>query len=250
MSGQSKLSTQVLTRTILYLLLAALLLPFSVHAQGPGGGPETNREASVSAQKVPSDSQTHAFNDRFPRYQLRSGDVLELKFQFSPEFDQTISIQPDGFVALHALGDMHVAGMTVPELKTNLEEAYGSFLNKPEISVILRDFDKPYFVATGMVAKPGKYDLRGDVTVIEAIAMAGGLNDAAKHSQVVLFRKASKDLFEARVLNVKQMLASKNLSEDLRLKPGDIVYVPQNRISKFKRFIPSTGMGMSVTPPL
>jgi protein involved in polysaccharide export with SLBB domain len=88
------------------------------------------------------------------------------------------------------------------------------------------------------------------VTVIEGIAMAGGLNEASKHSQVVLFRKTSNDWFEATVLNVKKMLASKDLSEDLHLKPGDIVYVPQNRISKLKRFIPSTGMGMSVAPAL
>ena len=195
-------------------------------------------------------AQVSNFADRFPRYQLRSGDAFELSFQFSPEFNQTISVQPDGFITLRGVGEMNVAGLTIPELKKRLEDAYGAFLNKPEIFVVLRDFDKPYFVATGMVAKPGKYELRGDVTLIEGIAMAGGLNDSSKHSQVVLFRKASNDMFEAKVLNVKKMLASKDLSEDLHLKPGDIVYVPQNRISKFRRFIPSTGMGMSVTPPL
>ena len=195
-------------------------------------------------------AQVSNFADRLPRYQLRSGDAFELSFQFSPEFNQTVSVQPDGFITLRGVGEMNVAGLTIPELKKRLEDAYGVFLNKPEIFVVLRDFDKPYFIATGMVAKPGKYELRGDVTVIEGIAMAGGLNDSSKHSQVVLFRKASNDWFEAKVLNVKKMLASKDLSEDLHLKPGDIVYVPQNRISKFRRFIPSTGMGMSVTPPL
>jgi polysaccharide export outer membrane protein len=195
-------------------------------------------------------TQVSSFADRLPRYQLRSGDAFELSFQFSPEFDQTVSVQPDGFITLRGVGEMNVAGLTVPELKKRLEDEYGAFLNKPEIFVVLRDFDKPYFIATGMVARPGKYELRGDVTVIEGIAMAGGLNEKSKHSQVVLFRKASNDWFEAKVLNVKEMLASKDLSEDLHLKPGDIVYVPQNRISKIKPFIPSTGMGIYATPPL
>jgi polysaccharide export outer membrane protein len=195
-------------------------------------------------------TQVSSFADRFPRYQLRSGDTFELSFQFSPELNQTVSVQPDGFITLGGVGDMNVAGLTIPELKKRLEDAYGAFLNKPAIFVVLRDFDKPYFIATGMVARPGKYELRGDVTVIEGIAMAGGLNDKSKHSQVVLFRKASNNWFEAKVLNVKEMLASKDLSEDLHLKPGDIVYVPQNRISKIRPFIPSTGMGIYATPPL
>ena len=226
------------------IFLTAVLVAGTVAQQQAIVGPAGAKQNSTD------DKQSPEFGNRFPRYQLRSGDVLELKFEFSSEFNQTVSVQPDGFIALQGVGDMNVAGMTVPELKKKLEATYGTFLNKPEIFVVLRDFDKPYFVATGMVGKPGKYELRGDVTVIEGIAMAGGLNDAAKHSQVVLFRKASNDWFEAKVLNVKKMLASKDLSEDMHLKPGDIVYVPQNRISKFKRFIPSTGMGMSVTPPL
>ena len=231
-------------KVVALIFLAAVLIAGAVAQQA------TTVEAAGAKQSLTDDKQSTEFGNRFPRYQLRSGDVLELKFEFSSEFNQTVSIQPDGFIALQGVGDMNVAGMTVPELKKKLEATYGTFLNKPEIFVVLRDFDKPYFVATGMVGKPGKYELRGDVTVIEGIAMAGGLNDAAKHSQVVLFRKASNDWFEAKVLNVKKMLASKDLSEDMHLKPGDIVYVPQNRISKFKRFIPSTGMGMSVTPPL
>jgi polysaccharide export outer membrane protein len=232
--------------SLLLLITAPLVL-----AAGQNPTSSNNVTSSAQPRQILSGVQAQSgFGDRFPRYQLGSGDVMELKFEFSPEFNQTVTVQPDGFISLQGVGDMNVAGLTVPELKTKLETSYGVFLNKPEIFVALRDFDKPYFVATGMVAKPGKYELRGDVTVIEGIAMAGGLNESAKHSQVVLFRKASRDWFEAKVLNVKQMLASRDLVEDLHLKPGDIVYIPQNRISKIKRFVPSTGMGMSIAPPL
>ena len=66
---------------------------------------------------------------------------------------------------------------------------YGAFLHDPEVSIILKDFEKPFFLAGGQVARPGKYELRSPTTVAEAVAIAGGFTEQAKHSQVVLFRK-------------------------------------------------------------
>ena len=82
-------------------------------------------------------------------------------------------------------------------------------MHDPEVSVILKDFDKPFFLAGGQVNRPGKYQLRADTTVTEAVAIAGGFNDQARHSQVVLFRRVSGDLVESRVLDVKHMLIQK-----------------------------------------
>ena len=83
----------------------------------------------------------------------------------SPEFNQTaVAVQPDGFVTLRGVGDLKVAGQTVPELTQTLHTAYSKILNDPLISVVLKDFEKPYFVADGQVAKPGKYDMHGNVT--------------------------------------------------------------------------------------
>ena len=185
---------------------------------------------------------------RNPRYQLRAADVLELQFEFSPEFNQTVSVQPDGYISLRGVGDVHVAGETVPELTATLQRQYGKFLHVPVIAVVLKEFEKPYFIANGMVGHPGKYELRGDTTVVEAIAMAGGFTEASKHSQVVLYRRVSHEWLEAKLLDVKSMLNNKNLREDIHLQPGDMIYVPQNRISKIRRYIPSTGL--SVAPPV
>src|SRR5437868_7829356 len=185
---------------------------------------------------------------RNPRYQLRPADVVELQFEFSPEFNQMVSVQPDGYISLRGIGDLHVAGETVPELTATLQRQYGTFLHNPVISVVLKEFEKPYFIANGMVGHPGKYDLRGDTTVVEAIAMAGGFTEASKHSQVVLYRRVSQEWLEAKLLDVKSMLNNKNLREDIHLQPGDMIYVPQNRISKIRRYVPSTGL--SVAPPM
>jgi protein involved in polysaccharide export with SLBB domain len=191
-------------------------------------------------------SRSPTFQQRYPRYQLRPGDTFSLEFAFTPEFNQTITVLPDGFINLRGVGDLHIAGKTVPELTAAILGAYDKILNKPSIIVSLKDFEKPYFIASGQVQHPGKYELRADTTLVEGIAIAGGLTDSAKHSQVLLFRKVSSDWMEGRILDVKKMLNQKNLSEDLHLKPGDMIIVPQSKVSKIRRYIPATGLGIGI----
>jgi len=184
------------------------------------------------------------FSARNPRYAIGLGDVLELSFQFVPEFNQTVTVQPDGFISLKEIGDLHVQGMTSPELTVALRNGYNSILHDPIISVVIKDFERPYFVVSGKVIKPGKYDLRGDTTVTQAVAIAGGFDDAAKHSQVLLLRRAENDGVEVKTLNVKDMLRTGHLQEDLHLRPGDMIFVPKSKIAKIKPWIPGTSLGM------
>lgn len=185
---------------------------------------------------------------RNPRYILQPGDTFDISFEFSPEFNQTVTVQPDGFITLQSVGDVHVAGETVPQLTEALRQSYAKILADPSIAVVLREFEKPYFIAGGQVGHPGKYDLRGDTTVLQAIEMAGGFLDTSKHSQVVLFRRVSNDWVESRVLNLKKMLRAKNLQEDLHLQPGDMIFVPQNTISKIKRWLPTDQASLYLNP--
>jgi protein involved in polysaccharide export with SLBB domain len=199
--------------------------------------------APTTATSKTGDASDPTFRDRYPRYKLRPGDVFDVNFELSPEFNQNVSVQPDGFITLRGVGDVHVAGQTVPELTATLRTAYNQILHDPLISVTLKDFEKPYFIADGQVGRPGKYELRGDTTLTEAIAMAGGFQDSAKHSQVLLFRRVSDQWVSAKIIDVKKMENSKNLSEDPLLHPGDMLFVPKNRLSKIKPFLPTSSMG-------
>ena len=201
--------------------------------------------ANLPRQGGPADVQ---FTTRDPRYRVRKSDVIEVKFKFSPEFDQTLTVQPDGFVTLDEVGDLEVEDKTLPELREAIQLAYQGILHDAVITVSLKDFDKPFFIAAGQVGHPGKYELRSDTTLVEALAIAGDITTAAKHSQVVLFRHVSNETVEARVFNVKQMLGSRNLQEDPHLMPGDMVFVPQNKISKIQRYLPTSSMGLFLNP--
>lgn len=208
--------------------------PNTVNANAAPAAADTTKAASTSKE----------FKDRSPRYRIEAGDSFDVTFELSPEFNQTgVAVQPDGFVTLRSVGDIKVAGETVPELTQTLRTAYSKILNDPLISVVLKEFEKPYFVADGQVAKPGKYEMHGQTTLTQAIAMAGGFQSAAKHSQVLLFRRVDDQWTEAKLIDVKKMEKKGNLNEDPFLHPGDMLFVPKSTLSKIDRYIPNLSMG-------
>lgn len=221
------------------MLLGGLVFAQSkTPAPSPDEGCEAPAPSAVAA----------GFSQRHPRYEIEAGDSFDLNFQFVPSFNQTVTVQPDGFVSLRGIGDVHVAGKTVPDLTHDLCRAYNSIMVSPDLVVILKNFNEPYFVAAGQLLKPGKYTLRGNTTLTEAIAEAGGFTDKSKHSQVLLFRRVSDKWSEAKVIDVKKMLHSKDLEEDPLLQAGDMIFVPQNRISKIARFLPTPSLSTYVNP--
>lgn len=218
-------------------LAAALLTVQGLLAQNVAATPASTSQITQAATEP-------RLQSRDARYEVRSGDSFDINFELSPEFNQSgVTVQPDGYVTLRGVGDVKVDGQTVPELTQSLRTAYGKILHDPIISVILRDFEKPYFVADGQLGRPGKYDLRGSVTLTQAIAMAGGFTDASKHSQVLLFRRVDDRWTEAKIFNIKKMEKSGNLAEDPFLRPGDMLFVPKNTFSKYSHFIPTGSLG-------
>ena len=216
--------------------------------------PATDSRGISSSRTVTQSEKADGLGDpafggeRHPLYRLTKSDVVDLNFTFSPDYNQTLTVQPDGFVGLKGAGSVLAEGLTLPQLQRVVAEKYSAILHQPEITLTLRDFDKPYFLASGEVARPGKYELRGDMTVNEAVAIAGGFTQQARHSQVVVFRRVSTNVAEAHVLDLKRMLGAHDLREDLHLRPGDFVFVPQNRISKIRKFVPANSMSWYMNP--
>jgi polysaccharide biosynthesis/export protein len=197
------------------------------------------KDSSNSSATAKTSSQDPSFSQRYQRYKLEPGDAFDVAFELNPEFNQHVTVQPDGYITLRGIGDVHVADQTVPELTATLRTAYIKILSDPLVSVVLTDFQRAYFIANGQVKSPGKYELRGDITLAEGIAMAGGFLDSARHSQVLLFRRVDNEWTHASVINLKKMLGDKDLHEDLYLRPGDMLYVPKNRVSKIMPWLPT-----------
>ena len=171
------------------------------------------------------------------RYTLHPGDVLDIQFRYTPEFNQTVTVQPDGYISLQVGGDLKVGGRTLQQLRNLILAKARTRLESPELTVTLKEFQKPYIVVAGEVNQPGKIDLREKLTAIQAVLLAGGMKETAKSSQILVFRKLNGDTAEVKVLNLKTLKRSSDLENDLTLQAGDMIMVPRNRISKIERYI-------------
>jgi polysaccharide biosynthesis/export protein len=242
------------SKGMLLAVFACALAPLACPCAGqdePKTSPTDQvRQPSNGAQHVDQKEADHPVpQKRDWRYQLHPGDSFSIRFPFTPEFNQQdVAVQPDGYVTLQGLGEVPVAGKTLPELRKLIQASYSTIVSQQVITVELKDFEKPYFLVGGEVGHPGKFELRSDTTVAGAVAIAGGFRDTAKHSQVLLFRRVSDEWMEAKKLDLKKMLSAGNLSEDLHLRPGDMIYVPKNAISKIKPFVPVPGVGVALNP--
>ncbi|HEU5350875.1 MAG TPA: polysaccharide biosynthesis/export family protein [Terracidiphilus sp.] len=218
--------------TCIGLVLTASMLT----AQNPMSKAPNAKELPVNATNS-SGTPEPQLQKRYPRYVIQREDVLLISFPLSPELNQTVTVQPDGYIDLQSAGSVHIQGMTVPAAVKTIKHAYVGILNHPIVNVDLQDFQKPFFTVTGQVGKPGRYELRSDLTVAEAIAVAGGLESTAKQ-QVFLFRRTSKSWFKVEKINLKDILKGKHVNEDAILKPGDMVFVPESTFSKFRKYVP------------
>lgn len=228
---------------IAFILLAATALRLQAAKQHKHSHQKTDPIAKivrsgVNKVDIKKTYPVPTLEQRYPRYQITDGDVLALQFPFTPEFDQTVTVEPDGYVSLKDVGDIHISGETLPQVRAQLRKSYTSILRNPSVSIDLKKFESPYFLALGQVTHPGKYNLRGVTTVAAAVSLAGGLTRQAKETQVLLFRRVSEKWVSVTKVNLKRMLSSKNLAEDPQLHSGDMIYIPSSRLSKISHFIP------------
>jgi polysaccharide export outer membrane protein len=182
------------------------------------------------------------------RYRLQPGDVLEVQFRYSPEFNQTVTVQPDGYITLEIGGDLKVAGFTIEQTREAILRQARTRLQDPVATIVLKEFQRPYFVVAGEVATPGKIEMRERVTAIQAIMLAGGMKETAKSSQVVVFRKINSDTAEVKLLNLKDIKRTSDLENDLTLQAGDMVFVPRDKISKIERFMKLASVAAFMAP--
>ncbi|HEV2884253.1 MAG TPA: polysaccharide biosynthesis/export family protein [Pyrinomonadaceae bacterium] len=221
----------MLLRKLLFLVLLAATLSLSVHAQAPE--PQAPRLGTFGTEQ---------------RYLLNPGDVLDIQYRYTPEFNQTVTVQPDGYVSLQIGGDVKVAGRDLGQVRNLILAKARTRLQAPELTVILREFQKPYVVVAGEVPTPGKIEMREKLTAIQAVLLAGGFKDSAKSSQILVFRKLNGDTAEVRSLNFKNLKSTSDLENDLTLQPGDMLLVPRNRISKIERYVRIASLATFLNP--
>jgi polysaccharide biosynthesis/export protein len=205
-------------------------------------------QAPVSALKVDS-SPSNGPSIPYADYRLESGDTIEVLYRKSPEFNQTVTVQPSGSVTLQLIGSVPIGGLTVAEAQERITRLAGVRLNDPEVSLAVRDFDKPHFTVMGEVANPGRYELRGSLSAIDGLAMAGGFKITAKHTQILLIHRVNNVIGETQLIDYRTLEKPQHRGQELiALRPGDLIIVPQSKLSKVERYVKIVNTGVYYNP--
>lgn len=176
----------------------------------------------------------------YPEYILQPGDNLDIKFFYSPDLNDNITVRPDGNISLQLIDDVQAAGLTVQELDNRLTRKYrGKLPEGADVSVIVKDFSDERIYITGEIARPGEYPLKHKLTILQAVAAAGGFNDSAKRDAVLVIRQQEEDapkVFLAQ-LQDDDLLKMGDGGTYNMLSPRDIIVIPKSNVSKVDLFM-------------
>jgi polysaccharide export outer membrane protein len=160
-----------------------------------------------------------------PGYIIGPSDVLSIVFWRDKDMSTDVTVRPDGKISLPLLNDVDAAGQTPEELRTKLLKASSKFLEDPDVTVQVREIrSRNVYIMGGGVVKPSTLPLNTDMTVMQLIAAAGGLQEYANKKDIVVLRNEGgrQQTFK---FNYKEVVNLKNLAQNILLRPGDIVVV-------------------------
>jgi protein involved in polysaccharide export with SLBB domain len=185
--------------------------------------------ASLAAILVSSAPETGAQEEEGNNYRLSANDLVEIRVYQEPDLDSRVRIAGDGSVTLPLIGTVSLGGKSVNEASDFLRRKYGErFLVNPQLTVTVTDFSKRRFTVLGQVQSPGSYTMPNneEVTLLQAIGMAGGFTRIAEPSNITVKRteNGGESLMK---LNAKRM-ARGSTSAAFKIQPGDVINVPES----------------------
>lgn len=170
-------------------------------------------------------------------YLISKGDTLEISVWEAEGLTKDIIVTPDGMISFPLIGEIKVEGKTLRELDDEVTEEITAYVKNPQVSVMVKKIGGRRVVVLGEVKSPGVYQITGQGTVMEAIAMAGGTTNDAITRSVAVVRGDLKTSPQIRLLNLDNVFTYGGIPKDYIVQPEDIVYVPRQFISSVSHFI-------------
>lgn len=198
--------------------IGALVTPLAaLGSQRAAGAPATKPQpVPPAAAPAPASSSD---------YVIGPDDVLSVLYWREKELSGDVTVRSDGKISLLLLNDVVAAGLTPTQLRDRLTEASRKFVEDPNVTVVVRQMNSRRVFVTGEVEKAGLYPLTGPTTVLQLIALAGGLREYADAENISVLRVDNGKSLSFR-FNYREVAARRNLTQNIELKPGDTVVVP------------------------
>jgi polysaccharide export outer membrane protein len=159
-----------------------------------------------------------------PEYRLVTGDKLRIEVYKDPQLSQSLQIRPDGKITLPLIGDVVAAGVTPRELTTTLTERLTEWVRSPSVTVIVAETMPPTIYVMGEVNTPGAQPMPEPISVIQALAIAGGFKDFANPKKIRILRKGPNNSIQTINFNYREAVA--RTDSPMLLQSGDTIIVP------------------------
>ncbi len=192
------------------------------------------------AYQVPTQQQPvfQQWVDWEPDYKLTPGDQLDVVVSSAPELSRTLTVGPDGRVVMPMVRPIMAAGRSFTQLQTTLTSELSKQLRDPTLAVTPRAYAPSQIYVGGSVNQPGTYTIPGRIGAIEALFLAGGMSAGARTQQVAILRRAPNGGMMMRTVNIKNgLLNIREYNDNIQLRRGDIVFVPQTALAEVGNFV-------------
>lgn len=172
---------------------------------------------------------------KISEFVLGPGDEIEINVYRNPDLTSKYLIPPDGLISFPLLGEIRAAGIGITELRKTITAGLSNFLVEPYVSIGVVNIRSQKVYVLGEVEKPGVFQINSPIDMIEAVSMAGGLTINAKANSLLLIRGDLEHPY-LKTVNLQKTLKEGDLSENMSLAGGDIIYVPATYIASADRF--------------
>jgi protein involved in polysaccharide export with SLBB domain len=169
-----------------------------------------------------------AWTDDEPAYRLYPGDQVDIATPTAPELNRSVTVGPDGRIAMPLVGSVMAADRTLPELEQSLSQAYASQLVRPVVEASLKQAGPMRVLVGGEVGTPGWVEMNGDLDALRAVIAAGGVKSTARLGQVIIIRRGPDGRPMRRIADLSRALRDPAHADLVPLRRFDIVYVPRS----------------------
>jgi len=219
-SGHSKGANMRSHMKLAHLILAVLI---ATGINAPASDQAKSKVSDQTNSQTPAPVEAEVQPDG---YVIGEDDVLAVNVWKEPEISRSVPVRPDGKISLPLIGDLRASGRTPVQLQDDIKRQLLNYLSDPEVSVIVQEAKSQKFNILGEVERPGSYVLSRSMTVLDAIALAGGFRDFAKTSKVYVLRVNADGSRACIPFNYKEVIRGRKLSQNVELETHDTVVVP------------------------
>lgn len=204
---------------------------------GDMGNSDVSTPVPITQMYAPESPPAFSLASTNSVYRIRPGDILDVKFYYNNDLNETVEVRPDGRISLQLVHDVQAASLSPNELLSILTRKYAPHLKDPEIAVILRSVTPDRIFVDGQVRKAGEIELLENMSIMQSIASAGGLKDTARAGEVLLIRRNGLERPFVSLVNLAAAMDGTDMSQNVMLKSDDIVYIPKSAIANVNTWV-------------